>query len=64
MNNSHAGAGGNAGYSKLYNSWNTGARSVVRGNVTFSYTDGNVASYDGIWDTEILETVSKPGLPV
>lgn len=58
ISNGHANASGNTGYSWIYNANNTGARSVVKGNVTVSNLDGNVSSYDGLWDTEVLGNVS------
>lgn len=58
ISNGHANASGNTGHSWIYNFSNTGARSVVKGNVTVSNLDGNVTSYDGIWDTEVLGNVT------
>jgi hypothetical protein len=54
INNGHGNAQtGLAGYTWFYNFNNTGYRAQIKGNYTVSYLDGNVSSYDGIWDTEV-----------
>jgi hypothetical protein len=52
------GNGALAGRTWIYNAYNSTFRSVIRGNVTVSYKDGNGSSYDGIWDTEVRGNVS------
>ena len=52
VRNGHADAGGGAGSTELYNSYNATARSQVRGSVTFSYLDG-AAGPDLVLDAEV-----------
>ena len=47
-----------AGLTKIYNAVNASSRSLIGGNVSVTYLDGNTAQYDGIWDTEILGNVT------
>jgi hypothetical protein len=59
INNGHGNAQtGLAGYTWFFNVNNTGYRAQIKGNYTVSYLDGNVSSYDGIWDTEVHGNVT------
>lgn len=53
VNNGHGNAVGIAGHTWILNVSNISARSVIRGNVTVSYLDGNTDAWDGIWDTVV-----------
>jgi len=48
---------GIAGDTQFYNTDNTTALSVIKGNVTISYKSGEI-DYDGLWDTEVLGNVT------
>jgi hypothetical protein len=51
-------AAGVAGSTRIFNESNTTARSVIGGNVSFSYLAGNTDLRDGIWDMHILGNVT------
>jgi len=53
INNGTADPTGSAGYTEIYNLYNTGFRSVIKGNLTISYTNGNGYTNDALCDTEI-----------
>src|SRR5262249_16107208 len=58
ISNGHGDASGNTGYSAIFNQVNTSMRSVIKGNVTVPNLEGNVTSYDGLWDMEIRGNVA------
>src|SRR5262249_47657471 len=49
--NDGKGDGTNASRTQILNNVNTSARSVIKGNVSVTYQDGDVD--EGIWDTEV-----------
>lgn len=57
INNGHGGAGG-AGTVSIFNVYNTAFRSVIGGNLTVTYLDGNTLGYDALADTEVLGNVT------
>jgi hypothetical protein len=57
INNGHGG-GGSAGSVDILNQANAAFRSVIGGNLTVTYRDGNGAGYDGLWDTAVLGNVT------
>jgi hypothetical protein len=58
FNNGLPNAGGVAGSTRIFNSFNTTARSVINGSVSVSYLAGNTNIWDGIWDTHVLGNVA------
>jgi hypothetical protein len=58
INDGHGNAVGVAGYVNIYNLENTALRSIIGGNLTVTYLDGNANTYDGLWDTEVLGNVT------
>jgi hypothetical protein len=58
VHNGHGDASGVAGFSDIYNFYNSAFRSVIGGNLTVSYLDGSATYYDGLWDTEVLGNVT------
>jgi len=56
--NGHADATGHAGFLTVANSFNSSSRSEIKGNVSVTYLDGNVVSYDNIFDAEVLGNVT------
>ena len=51
------GDGTTAGTTQMNNVFNTGYRSLIKGNLTVSYLDGTV-NYDGLWDYEVMGNVA------
>jgi hypothetical protein len=60
VKNGHASATGDPGYTEIFNSINTNSRSVIGGNVSISYLDGDGSGTpsDGISDTAVLGNVT------
>jgi hypothetical protein len=58
INDGHGDSSGVAGSVDIYNLYNTVFRSIIGGNVTVSYLDGNSYFHDGLWDTEVLGNVT------
>src|SRR5262245_43020070 len=58
INDGHGNAAGVAGFVNIYNLDNTAFRSIIGGNLTVTYLDGNANTYDGLWDTEVLGNVT------
>jgi len=58
INNGHGNAAGMAGFVNIFNQFNTPFRSIIGGNLTVTYLDGNAATFDGLWDTEVLGNVT------
>ena len=59
VNNGHGNAqSGLAGFTWFYDFNNTGHPAQIKGNYTVTYLDGNVSSYDGIWDTAVHGNVT------
>jgi hypothetical protein len=58
VNNGHGNASGVAGFINIYNLDNTAFRSIIGGNLTVTYLDGNAIGYDGLWDSEVLGNVT------
>jgi hypothetical protein len=58
INNGHGDAGGHAGLVNIFNQYNSAFRSIIGGNLTVTYLDGNTADYDGLFDTEVLGNVT------
>jgi hypothetical protein len=58
INNGHGNASGVAGSVSIVNEFNSAFRSVIGGNLTVSYLDGNSVFHDGIFDTEVLGNVT------
>jgi hypothetical protein len=57
INDGHSDAGV-PGLMRLYNVYNTAFRSVIGGNLTVTYLDGNSQPGDGLFDTEVLGNVT------
>lgn len=53
INNGHGNAAGSAGRVEIANFRNTAFRSVIGGNLTVTYLDGDGVLFDAIWDTEV-----------
>jgi hypothetical protein len=53
INNGH-GNGSSAGETLIFNNFNSAYRSVIGGNVTVTYLDGNTSANDTVLDTEVL----------
>jgi hypothetical protein len=58
INDGHGNAAGVAGFVNIYNLDNTAIRSIIGGNLTVTYLDGNANTFDGLWDTEVLGNVT------
>jgi hypothetical protein len=58
INDGHGNAAGVAGFVNIYNLDNTALRSIIGGNLTVTYLDGNANTFDGLWDTEVLGNVT------
>lgn len=58
INNGHGDATGLAGIVNIFNVDNTAFRSIIGGNLTVTYLDGDAFPYDGLWDTEVLGNVT------
>lgn len=58
INDGHGDAAGIAGFVDIYNLDNLAFRSIIGGNLTVTYLDGNPHGYDGLWDTEVLGNVT------
>jgi hypothetical protein len=58
INNGHGNAVGVAGFVNIYNLDNTAIRSIIGGNLTVTYLDGNANTFDGLWDTEVFGNVT------
>jgi hypothetical protein len=58
INDGHGNAAGVAGFVGIFNFYNTAARSIIGGNLTVTYLDGNANGYDGLWDAEVLGNVT------
>lgn len=56
VQNGQASAGGSAGEFIIYNNYDGVSRSIIRGNVSVSYQNGEIGS-DGIFDAEVLGNV-------
>jgi hypothetical protein len=57
INNGHGGSGV-AGRIDIFNALNTAYRSLIGGNLTVTYLDGDVLSHDGLFDLEVMGNVT------
>jgi hypothetical protein len=58
VNNGHGDASNNAGTVEIFNNFNSQFRSVIGGNLTVTYLDGNVAGSGCVADTVVLGNVT------
>src|SRR5205823_5143164 len=58
INNGHGNASGSAGKTWIFNAFAGVPRSLIGGNLSVTYADGNGIGYEGIWDEEVVGNVN------